>query len=502
MTHNKQISILAAFTILLFSCGSPLLSPTQSEPQALGPDSGTKAASLPGVPTPLPVRPNYKPGELVDYSAQSGDTLPSLAAHFNTTISEIRAANPIIPPDATTMPPGFPMKIPVYFKALWASPYQIMPDSGFVNGPSEIGFNTSAFVASQPGWFLNYRAYVPSAGRDLSGAEIIDYVSTNWSISPRLLLAILEYKSNALTARTPPAKKYIMDYPQPIYAGASNLNYLQLVWAANTLNNGYYGWRSGQLTEFYEADGTIIRPDPWQNAASVAIQYFFSRTAVGEAFETAIGPNGLASTYQTLFGDPWTDNIELIPGSLQQPALRLPFPPAQVWTLTGGPHTGWGLGPPYAALDFAPPCDHPGCASLDPSNYVIAMADGLVVRSGPDGLILDLDGDGNERTGWVIFYLHLAARTRAPVGKQLHAGNMIGYPSSEGGESTGTHVHIARKYNGEWILAGGVLPFNLDGWVAHEGKAAYQGTLTRNGLTVTACPCSDFRTEIRSDARP
>ena len=79
---------------------------------------------------------------------------------------------------------------------------------------------------------------------------------------------------------------------------------------------------------------------------------------------------------------------------------------------------------------------------------------------------------------------------------------MIGYPSSEGGEATGTHVHIARKYDGEWILADGPLAFNLDGWIVHSSGTAYQGTLTRNGLTVTACQCSDFRTEIRSDSRP
>jgi len=398
------------------------------------------------------------------------------------------------------MPPGFPMKIPIYFKALWASPYKIIPDSAFVNGPAQIGFNTSAFVASEPGWLLNYQTY--AGGQDRSGAEVVDYVATNYSISPRLLLAVLEYESGALTQSALPAKKYILDYPQPIYANATNLNYLQLVWAANTLNNGYYGWRSGQLTEFYESDGTILRPDPWQNAASVAIQFFFSRINVGDAYEKAVGPNGLASTYQSLFGNPWTEDTRLIPGSLKQPVLRLPFPPAQVWTLTGGPHTGWGLGQPFAAIDFAPPCDHPGCASLDPRNYVIAMADGLVVRSGPDGVVLDLDGDGDERTGWDIYYLHLAAGTRAPLGKQLHAGDMIGYPSSEGGEATGTHVHIARKYDGEWMLAGGVIPFNLAGWVVHDGQAAYQGTLTRNGLTVTACPCSDYRTEIRSDANP
>ena len=89
-----------------------------------------------------------------------------------------------------------------------------------------------------------------------------------------------------------PSKRYILDFEQTIYAGATNLNYLQLIWAANTLNNGYYGWRSGKLTEFEAPDGTIIRPDPWLNAGTVALQYFFSRTESGEQYDHSVGPSG------------------------------------------------------------------------------------------------------------------------------------------------------------------------------------------------------------------
>ncbi|RPJ37229.1 MAG: LysM domain-containing protein, partial [Chloroflexi bacterium] len=64
------------------------------------------------MPTALPTRPAFQPGELVDYTAQTGDTLDALALRFNTTVPEIRAANPIIPDSATTMPSGMPMKIP------------------------------------------------------------------------------------------------------------------------------------------------------------------------------------------------------------------------------------------------------------------------------------------------------------------------------------------------------------------------------------------------------
>jgi LasA protease len=497
MTSRIGIALTSA-GLLLAACGVGPLPPLRSGTGiALSPSAADLTAAA-ETPTPLPSRPNYGPGQLVDYMAQPGDTIPGLAAHFNTTVNEIMAANTMIPAGATTMPPGFPMKIPIYYRSLWGTPYHILPDSAFVNGPMQIGFNASAFVATRPGWWKNYSAYLPSAKRDRSGAEIVDYVAIDWSISPRILLAILEYKAGALSQPKPPAKTYILDYEQLIYAGASNLDYLQLVWAANTLNNGYYGWRTGTLTEFDEPDGTILRPDPWQNAATVALQYFFSRTLSGADYDLAVSPDGFAKTYESLFGRIPPEDPAFIPGSLQQPSLSLPFQGGQVWTYTGGPHTAWGMGEPYAAIDFAPPCDHPGCGNLDPRNYVMAMAGGLVVRSGPDGVMLDLDGDGDERTGWDLFYLHLAASGRVALGQQLQAGDYMGFPSSEGGEATGTHIHIARKYNGEWIPASGPLGFNMDGWVVQEGSAPYLGTLERNGVVVIACACSDVHSEVHS----
>ncbi|MCL5611170.1 MAG: hypothetical protein M1485_01225, partial [Chloroflexi bacterium] len=132
----------------------------------------------------------------------------------------------------------------------------------------------------------------------------------------------------------------------------------------------------------------------------------------------------------------------------------------------------------------------------------VSMTDGLVVRSGPDGIAVDLDGDGDERTGWVIFYLHLAAESRVPLGKQLRAGDFLGFPSCQGGETTGTHVHIARKYNGEWILADGPLAFNMEDWITHSAGIAYKGTLTRGGTTITASDISDAGSQIISNINP
>jgi murein DD-endopeptidase MepM/ murein hydrolase activator NlpD len=453
----------------------------------------------PMVPTPIPAptsgRPEYSPGELVDYTAQDGDTLPALAERFNTTVDEIMEANPVIPREATTMPPGFPMKIPIYYLPLWGTAYQSIPDHAFINGPAQIGFSTSAFVASTNGWLKDYRIY--SGGQIRTGAEAVNYVAVNYSISPRLLLAILEYQAGALTRPELPGGKYLLGFRRTFYEGP----YLQLVIAANTLNNGYYSWRAGKLTEFELLDESLTRPDPWQNAASVALQYYFSRIFSGDAYYASIGPEGLARVYQNLFGDPWADSVTLIPGSLQQPELRFPFTAGHIWAYTGGPHTGWGTGEPFSAVDFAPASDTTGCVTVESDQHATAMADGLIIRSDIDGTIIDLDKDGDERTGWTLYYLHLAANNRIHIGQEVKTGDPVGYPSCEGGHVTGTHVHIARKYNGEWILADGPLAFNLEGWVAHNGSQAYRGTLTRGALTLIACECSDYQSQIISGTK-
>lgn len=436
-------------------------------------------------------RPEYNPGELVDYVAQTGDTLPALAAHFNTTIAGIRTANPQIPVDATTLLPGMPMKIPITYSPAWGTQLQIMPDSLFVDGPSVNGFDTGAFVSSQPGWLKDYREDIGDANR--SAAELVDIVATNFSISPRALLILLEYQTGALSQPGPPSGDYPLGHVAENAAGL----YRQLVYAGNILNAGYYGWRTGGLTQLVFPDYTIERPDPWQTAATVAFQYYYSLSSQA-SYARATGPDGLRRVTFNLFGDPWAANMDLphIPANLQQPALVLPFPAGYAWSFTGGPHSAWGAGAlrPWSAIDLAPPV-HGCAASVVP---VVAMADGIVARSEAGVVMEDLDGDGNERTGWNILYMHIAAVGEARLGQRLKRGDPLGFPSCEGGIATGTHVHIARKYNGEWMPIDGAIPFNLEDWIAHTGDAAYHGTLTRGNQTVTASSYSNAASLIRA----
>jgi len=467
------------------------------------PESGPQPRPFPlgnipetSVPIPITERPVYTPGELVDYSAQSGDTLTNLAFRFNTTVEEILEENPVIPEDATTLPPGLPMQIPIYYQALWGPQYQILPNCAFVNGPSQIDFDLEGFIQSQPGWFKDYEQF--AAEQQRSGAEIIDYIATHFSISPRILLTILEYQLGALSEPDPPGDLltgYPLGYRERGYHGL----YIQLVWAANRLNQGYYGWQEGLLDTLEFSDQTIEHPDPWQNAATVALQYYFSFLEPKADYYQSIGPNGFFTTYQELFGDPWSCEPH-IPGSLRQPTMILPFQPGKTWAFTGGPHTGWGQGDPWAALDFAPPSNVGGCEIT--SEWAVASAPGVIARSEPGLIELDLDGDGDYRTGWVIIYLHLGTQDKVALDSEVEAGTQLGHPSCEGGESTGSHIHIARKYNGEWITAGGALPFNLSGWIAQPGAVEYQGTLIRFGETVSASVEAEEKSLISAPASP
>jgi len=504
---RQALVFLLIASQLLAAC-QPLSAPAApgelNAPDAQMPGQQTAAqqlvSTLQVTPTyPFPGRPRYAPGELVDYTAQTGDTLKTLAMRFNTSVSQILKANPFIPPSATTMPPGMPMKIPIYYLPLWGSPYQILPDSLFVNGPAQVGFDTAQFVNSHPGWLKGYTTYASDTNMD--GAGVVDYMARYYSVSPRLLLALLEYQSGALTQPTldPDKQETALGFDGWSHKGL----FLQLSYAANLLNNAYYQYRQGHLDSIVYKDGRMERIDPWQNAATASLHNYLNTIHDYDAYIQDISPNGIAQTYKSLFGDPWENPQPHLPGSLVQPQFILPFEPGDVWALTGGPHTSWGTGEPLAAVDFAPPSKTSGCVSS--AVWATAVTNGVVVRSETGYVMLDLDGDGDERTGWVVMYMHLATEARVPVGAILKQGDPLGHPSCEGGSATGTHVHIARKYNGEWIPAegfGGVLAFNLEGWSVHNGSQPYLGTLTRNSQTVTACTCSNAKSFIQSDRKP
>jgi len=457
------------------------------------PEAPTPAATvlLPeSSPSALPARSPFPPGTLLEYRAQSGDTLEAIASHFNTTVQEIRAANPDLPAAVTTLPAGYPLQVPAYYLPLRGTPFKILPDSEAVYGPTAVDLDLETEIRSRPGFLSETESFAYRKQR--KAWEVVEVVALNYSVNPRLLLALLEHQSRALSAPEPQGAEpgYLMGYKDPRYRGL----FWQLVWAAERINDGYYGWRTGELRDLELADGLIVLPDSWQNAGTVAVQNFFAGLYGKQDFEQAVGPEGFIQTYRQLWGEPFDREIALIPASLQQPELSLPFMPNRIWDFSGGPHSAWGQSLPLGALDFAPPAAESGC--VESEEWVTAPADGVIVRSGEAIVVLDLDGDGREQTGWVLFFFHVGSEGMVAAGTRVQRGDLIGHPSCEGGRATGTHVHVARKYNGEWIPAGGPLAFELGGWVAAYGEAPYEGTLTKGSKVVPACPCSRRENQI------
>ncbi|HSB90466.1 MAG TPA: LysM peptidoglycan-binding domain-containing protein [Anaerolineales bacterium] len=476
-----RAAVSALLALALAACG-PVATPGVVAPTVTPGEQVTA--------TPLPVRTVFPPGQVFEYLAQPGDTLPAVAAHFNTTVEEIRAENPELPDPVTTMPAGFLIRVPSYYSPLTSSPFHILPDSQAVNGPGAVDFDMRVEVESRPGYLNNITDYAQRQQRP--GWDVVDVVARNYSIHPRVLLTLLEYRTHALSDPFPDPidRAYPLGHVDPRSRGL----YRQLIWAAELFNDAFYGWRGEAPLELELADGKVARPDPWQNAGTVGVQGVMAGLFGQEDFNRAVGPDGFAATWRSLWGDPYQAVQVTIPPSLQQPALALPFPPNRVWDYTGGPHPSWGNGRPFGALDFAPPAVVGGCAATN--EWFTAPAEGVIVRSGDAAVVLDLDGDGDERTGWVILFYHVATEGRIAAGTVVTRGQNLGHPSCEGGLATGTHFHMARRYNGEWIAAAGVIPFDLDGWVAAGGETAYQGTLTRGSMTITACTCTTASNRI------
>jgi len=443
-----------------------------------------------GTPTPDPIRePPVLRTEEEIYDVQPGDSLNSIAGRFGVSAIYIARANSIANPDLLAI--GQRLVIPAPKPQDPGPTLKLIPDSELVYGPMSVYFDLYGEINGRGGYLSQYVGEVD--GEQRSGAAIVQLVAERYSVNPMLLLALLEYQSGWLTQASPSADT--LTYPMGYAAYTWEGLFSQLSWAADQLNLGYYRWQAGWTGPYLLADGSVVPPGPGINAGTAAIQTFFAQLSTIDTWRIQLGESGFAAVLGALYGDPFTRRVEpLVPSNLEQPVLQLPFEPGITWSFTGGPHSAWGDWAGWAALDFAPPGFAYGCVLSN--EWAVAAADGLIVRAENGEVLLDLDGDGYEQTGWVLLYMHVESRDRVAPGTMVRAGDRIGHPSCEGGVTTGTHLHLARKYNGQWIPADGDLPFVMDGWVSSGAGWPYDGYLERGDVTLEACACRDDTNQI------
>ncbi|MFL7890585.1 MAG: LysM peptidoglycan-binding domain-containing protein [Anaerolineales bacterium] len=463
-----------------------------SQEQAINLVSATQTQFVPIV-TPTPDLPRTLPPlrqEVEQYIVQPNDSLHNIARNYSVSVEALLAANDISQPDYLEI--GQKLTIPAPQPQGVAPGFKIIPNSELVYSPASADFHLAEFVHQQGGYLSSYNEEVNE--RKLSGVKIVQRVAEEFSVNPRLLLAVLEYQSGWVT-KSEPAEE-TLDYPIGILVEWRKGLYNQLAWAADNLNRGYYLWRVNGVPVWILSDGTLLSIDPSINAGTAGVQHFFSQLYDGAEWEQAVSPGGLFATYNELFGYPFLQSIDpLVPAGLTQPTMQLPFEQGISWSFTGGPHGGWGSGSAWAALDFAPPGDVLGC--VDSDAWIVAVADGVILRAENGAVVQDLDNDGLEQTGWTVLYMHVDSNQRVRAGTYVPAGGQIGHPSCEGGVSSGTHLHLARRYNGEWISADQDLPFILDGWTSIGAGYEYDGYLVKDGQTIEAWDGRDEINEIK-----
>jgi len=442
--------------------------------------------------TPTPSPPKPLPTlriEDVYYSVQWGDTVKSIAYQFDLLPELIIEVNEITNPSMIYT--GQLLWLPAPEVSETGPGYKIIPDSELVRSPYTVRFQVEAFINNQPGYLKNHEEEIDEEVQ--TAAEIIVRVSQDYSVNPRLLLAIIEYQTGWLTGSENVNNPFPMGYRESGYEGL----YYQLAWAADELNRGYYLWKVRGVGAWACLDGMNVPINSTINAGTAGVQNYFARVLPYYKWVEAVSEAGFVSTYTELFGYPFDYNFTpMIPYGLTQPALQLPFEDDAAWLFTGGPHGGWDDGSAWAALDFAPADKDLGCSFSN--DWVVAVADGPITRSDHGAVVQSIDGDPYDQTGWAVLYMHIETRGRVELGARLEAGDRIGHPSCEGGVSTGSHLHIARRYNGEWIPADQNIPFNLDGWISQGLGYPYQGLLVRGDQAIQA---EDTNTDLNQIQR-
>lgn len=152
--------------------------------------------------------------------------------------------------------------------------------------------------------------------------------------------------------------------------------------------------------------------------------------------------------------------------------LSLPWAVGETWWFTGGPHPYYSKGPGsagnvWSSLDFSK-----NATTHDP---VLAAREGTAYLSS-----YGYEVRIKHKDGWETSYYHLI-NIVVKNGEQVSRGQLIGYTSAEGGTATGSHVHFSLLRNGVYQSIDG---HELSGWTIHKGQEAYDGCMTKDGVTL------------------
>ena len=217
--------------LILSATNTPLPSPTatatQHPPTATATQTSTPHDPL-STPTPDPIR---QTPEIRDYYethvVRWGDTLNRIAYKYGVGVKQIQLENNIYDPNLLSV--GLVLSIPPPIPQPPGPSEKLIPDSELVLGPFTTDLESIYSVIEETS-YLQY--YVEVVEDDLvDGPRIVQIVAESYSISPRLLLAILHQQSGWVQGDV--SESVATDYPIGWYELGREGLFSQLSWAAN-----------------------------------------------------------------------------------------------------------------------------------------------------------------------------------------------------------------------------------------------------------------------------
>jgi LasA protease len=338
-------------------------------------------------------------------------------------------------------------------------------------------FDIEAFLASQAPHLLPY-------------AEQISHWAGYSSISPRVLLALMEQQSGVLRSTNHSAEQL----KQPFAALSSKTDFAgQLQDVADQLATRLYRTLTHPAaSEFGKQQAASAIDFLFENAE---LQGMSEAQALTEpqAMQQRAAARQFNNIYQQLFAEefaavsnrqdqqqaveqPSADDPELMAGPANG-FLQFPFPLGQSWHV-GGAHTNTGSGNyPMSSLDMS---QGGGWGSNQSNRWVSASAAGSFKRH--SSCFAEVVHSG----GWSTTYYHLMNiqyNTGANVSKNARIANPAntqGQALCNGGASTGPHQHWSLKQNGSWTHLNGVY---VSGWRITATGSSYDTNCSRYYLT-------------------
>ena len=299
-------------------------------------------------------------------------------------------------------------------------------------------------------------------------AEIISHWCGYSSISPKIIITLIEYQTGLISNAQPDPN----DMEKPLSSLSDSTGFsMQIKDVATQLADAYYSWRKDQQA----LDQNIL-----QNFLDEKSNVQLRRDQ-----------QGLRNLYYQLF----PELSESVDQQLQAPVygamppdnlLQLPYPVGESWNF-GGSHTNNGSGDyPQSSLDFNGRSWNWGTDTSD--LWVVAAHGGqVVVHSSCNVEVVGSDG-------WSTTYYHLdnvIVETNQTVSRNTPLANYADNRDQalcQGGSSSGPHVHFSLKYDGSYEHLDGVA---LSGFSVHTGRDSYDSDcdyfwLEKNGTKYCA----------------